>query len=704
MLVTRQCDTGRNTWSSSKLEAIYRNAASPRMSNFEPVPPQPDWREQQYSTFPLQGENGLLQPSFDQSAASNSSENGQGTPQNASRPALEHRHSLGPTRQEAAPVPVIERPDSAPGDNGQSTTQPRNNSLVSPESTSLSLGSLASNPLSSESSAQTQQAALATVDGSEAPGDVKDEDEDDDEDDEMLDVEEGAPPQTAAERRAERRKMKRFRLTHQQTRFLMSEFAKQAHPDAAHRERLSREIPGLSPRQVQVWFQNRRAKIKRLTADDRERMMKMRAVPDDFDNVQALHSPYGAVHGIGTPMHSPVDFVDFVPGYTDRMMRPLLVDTMRRHEHEEHMSPTGLSPAFGHIGLAQGNSMNTPDVLSPISMNSGDRYGGYSGSHLSSPMSSGPRSSNPFDRQNGGGYQALSHSHSRQPIRPLQPLQLRETMSRTRSESIQSPLRSSMSWKGEQLDYSSYPAGHSQIGNTSVNAHQYDANGFSGSNIQSSPPQMTYSSSHGLPTSAPSNLARLRATSTGLPSGLDLRNRYSTHPAHLSSPHSPATSRSSSFGNAFTGGYASAPLTAPVDFQIPRTPAESGSSNNREFSIPQLSAPMAPPQDFSNAYNSSVSPVRGQHGERDFGGSASNNNGESGGQTAQGSQSQSGQGQGSGDQQQQQQQQQQSSQSQQPQHQHARSNEDSSFLRPSDYETGQKRKRSFTLPGTFESS
>ena len=84
-------------------------------------------------------------------------------------------------------------------------------------------------------------------------------------------------PKTVAELRAEKRKMKRFRyvenecasrcclhlahsqdrLTHNQTRFLMSEFARQAHPDAAQRERLSREIPGLSSRQVQVWFQNR---------------------------------------------------------------------------------------------------------------------------------------------------------------------------------------------------------------------------------------------------------------------------------------------------------------------------------------------------------------------------------------------------------------------------------------------------------------
>lgn len=79
---------------------------------------------------------------------------------------------------------------------------------------------------------------------------------------------------SGAERLAEKRKMKRFRcvlfrwaiitrltglsrLTHAQTRYLMNEFAHQAHPNAEQRERLSRDIPGLSPRQVQVWFQNR---------------------------------------------------------------------------------------------------------------------------------------------------------------------------------------------------------------------------------------------------------------------------------------------------------------------------------------------------------------------------------------------------------------------------------------------------------------
>ncbi len=213
---------------------------------------------------------------------------------------------------------------------------------------------------------------------------------------------------------------------------------------------------------------SRRAKIKRLTADDRDRMIKMRAVPDDFDNVGALHSPYGAVHGLGTPIPSPVDFG--ASSYAEHMMRPLMVD-VRRPDGDDHLSSSGLSPAFGNIGFNPSGTMSQPDILSPLSPNSNDRYG-YTG-HLSTPLSAGPRTSNPFARQNSLDTGVQMHN-SRQQIRPLQPLQLRETMSRSRSDNLQSPLRSSMSWKGDSIDYSSYHGGNSspQLGGREQSMYQ----------------------------------------------------------------------------------------------------------------------------------------------------------------------------------------------------------------------------------------
>ncbi|PVH75545.1 hypothetical protein DL98DRAFT_536463 [Cadophora sp. DSE1049] len=223
---------------------------------------------------------------------------------------------------------------------------------------------------------------------------------------EVLDPEEDTTLRTGGVRREEGRKVKRFR-------FLISEFTKEAHPDAARRERLSREIPGFSPRRVDVWFQNRRAKKKRL--------IQMRAILNDFNNVQTLHYPYRAAHGISTPVSFPVDFV------------PTLVDVTMEKENGDHMPLRSLSPAFSYVGFAPGGSMGTPDVLSQSLNPTGQYYPDYS----LGPVSAGPRSSNLFDQQNS---EALPYQGQY-----VQLLQLRGTVS-SGSKPFQPTL--SLSWEG----------------------------------------------------------------------------------------------------------------------------------------------------------------------------------------------------------------------------------------------------------------
>jgi hypothetical protein len=113
-----------------------------------------------------------------------------------------------------------------------------------------------------------------------------------------------------------------------------------------------------------VLTSSRRAKLKRLTTDDRERMLRSRALPADFDMTQALHSPFGAqAQGMGTPMPSPGIRGSFGEG-----IRPLTLDTLRRvpdYEHygQQYASPTGISPALGAFAFTPPQSAT--DTMSP---------------------------------------------------------------------------------------------------------------------------------------------------------------------------------------------------------------------------------------------------------------------------------------------------------------------------------------------------
>lgn len=273
MLVTRHSESEQNPWSISKFDSIYAKPSSPRMSNFDaPLSTQADWQGQ-YSFLPP-AESNLFGHSYDHHHA-NSNDASSTHDTSASQPRtgnvdlkaaeasvsspLNHSRSVDPLglRQPKQPSPIPEHPSEASG--GDMYTQKPAETTHQDEGAVANVADAGTAPAVQQADMTGSSAQTGAVGGEDGIGN-KEEEEEAIDDDEMVEGESGeqnSQPQTAAERTAQRRKMKRFRLTHQQTRFLMSEFAKQPHPDAAHRERLSREIPGLSPRQVQVWFQNR---------------------------------------------------------------------------------------------------------------------------------------------------------------------------------------------------------------------------------------------------------------------------------------------------------------------------------------------------------------------------------------------------------------------------------------------------------------
>ena len=294
--------------------------------------------------------------------------------------------------------------------------------------------------------------------------------------DEEEDMEGTEGYKSGAERLAEKRKMKRFRfvlfswaivgrltglsrLTHAQTRYLMNEFARQAHPNAEQRERLSRDIPGLTPRQVQVWFQNRyachrrifcfpsrlmsncrRAKLKRLTTDDQERMMRSRALPEDFDFAQTLQpnlrdsrSPYETMPSI----HN----LSLTGG--GMQQRPALeLGSQRRN-----VAPTAMSSVYTNFPPTAGSAAGSANLSPVSSINEGSQYSGSQYSENLSPLSTSTHLASPFSRSNS--LSAPSQGHQRQ-----------VEQSRQRSATYVQPSPAFVGSAGAYRDYEPESASH----------------------------------------------------------------------------------------------------------------------------------------------------------------------------------------------------------------------------------------------------
>jgi hypothetical protein len=125
---------------------------------------------------------------------------------------LGHRIDPLGLRQPKQPSPIPEQPENQADQYAPKTEPGHDESLVSTETASLSLGS---NPLSSVSSAGQGSETGPSLSGNEGQTVIKEDDDEVVEDEEMIegeaDGEMQPQPQTAAERTAQRRKMKRFR-------------------------------------------------------------------------------------------------------------------------------------------------------------------------------------------------------------------------------------------------------------------------------------------------------------------------------------------------------------------------------------------------------------------------------------------------------------------------------------------------------------
>lgn len=235
---------------------------------------------------------------------------------------------------------------------------------------------------------------------------------------------------------------------------------------------------------------------------------------------QALHSPFGNTHGLGTPLASPGSYTPTFP--EGNMMRPLSIDTLRRGPIDSHISPTGISPAFG--GFTFTPPQSATDTLSPISTHGDSPFG-----FPSSGIDTSPRTSNPFSSSiSTSPAYAAHHSIPRLSLHA-------DRLARSRAESLSTPLRASMS----------YTSGESLTSSHDHNSHLPYGIGYSYSPV----PGFQASSS------------RMRSFSNTVPRRIELSSHYTPS-------RSVTTPQTATFPT-----YTSSPLVTPQSYAMPQLSA-----------------------------------------------------------------------------------------------------------------------------------
>ncbi|EEQ29486.1 conserved hypothetical protein [Microsporum canis CBS 113480] len=183
----------------------------------------------------------------------------------------------------------------------------------------------------------------------------------------------------------------------------------------------------------------RRAKLKRLSLDDRERVLKSRALPDDFDMAQSLQSSYAPEHhGYTTPLVSPGTF--FPPEEND----PYNSGRVGTSSGDDYTtSPLSTVSAYSsYFGRGSSTFSRGTDSISSMST-SGDSLGSFASISSANPSIHGrvnfiPRS---FGEQQGT-------------MRPSVPqLHMYNTSVRARTGSLNLPLRGPIPCPTPPLEY-----------------------------------------------------------------------------------------------------------------------------------------------------------------------------------------------------------------------------------------------------------